>query len=150
MDRARCPTYGGDCWVSLHLFINGTCCKDGTTIVVDRSSYLTVQPNLRAVKCQHALATCIIFTNASSIERVGDCNFSGSLSLQAPNIVSLEILPQGRPKKRSFKIVGRTSSSSISAFEKKRASTRKVSAGSLLARVRDPSNRLHRMKNLQK
>ena len=98
MDRARCPTYGGDCWVSLHLFINGTCCKDGTTIVVDRSSYLTVQPNLRAVKYQQHLATCIIFTNASSIERVGDCNFSGSLSLQAPNIVSLEILPQGRPK----------------------------------------------------
>ena len=98
MDRARCPTYGGDCWVSLHLFINGTCCKDGTTIVVNRSSYLTVQPNLGAVKYQQHLATCIIFTNASSIERVGDCNFSGSLSLQAPNIVSLEILPQGRPK----------------------------------------------------
>ena len=53
------PTYGGDCWVSLHLFINGTYCKDGTTIVVDRSSYLTVQPNLRAVKCQHALATWV-------------------------------------------------------------------------------------------
>ena len=52
-----CATYGDDCWVSLHLFINGTCCKEGTTIVVDRSSYLTVQPNLRAVRCQHALAT---------------------------------------------------------------------------------------------
>ena len=29
--------------------------KDGISIVVDRDSHLTVQPNLRAVKCQYVL-----------------------------------------------------------------------------------------------